>query len=190
PVPGTPYYLSMAQELKEQKNHFYTDRAGVLAGQVGQAWVTLSDTGFYWDFTPVPPVLPSPPGDPGSPDGQLNVDAIAADIDREILINCQVYRVIRIEAGTFDGTVYAPDSTHTKWTIFLDRPVDAKDCDSCEELPANDPFTNVKFQMGALFVGSPFEVVVPTNLIFLRNAADAPVASDCLPCYPLDNCTE
>lgn len=198
PVPGTPFYLSMVQELKEQKNHFYTDRSGVLNGVTGSYSVTLTQTGFYWDFTPVPP-NPSIPGDPGLPDGQLDADAIAADIDREILINCQVYRVIRIEAGQFTGTDpdnpddYTIDPTHQTWTIFLDRPIEQKDCDSCEPLAEGTPFGNVKYQMGALFVGSPFEVVVPTNLVYLRNVKDEngdPVSADCLPCYPLDSCTD
>lgn len=178
PVPGTPYYLSMVQELKEQKKHFYTDREGLLEGTISSNVVTLSDTNFYWDPTPVPPAYP---GDPGFPNGQLNVDAIAADIDREILINCRVYRVTKIEEDT-------SGIDHMKWTITLDRNVEGSDCDSCDEITGT--FTGVRFQMGALFVGSPFEVVVPTNLVFLRNAADAPAPADCLPCYPLDKCSD
>ncbi|TND08299.1 MAG: hypothetical protein FD123_2330 [Bacteroidetes bacterium] len=192
PVPGTDYYLSMVQEIKEQKNHFYNDRPGVLEAEVGQDWVTLSGSGLYWDFTPVMPPLP----EPQFPGGQLDQNAIDADIDREILINCAVYRVTGIIEGQYDDTLvppgYVTNPGHTTWTILLDRPLEGTDCYACDEFPAGHPFNNLKFQMGAVFVGSPFEVVVPTNLVFLRNTKDPVsgeyISSDCLPCYPLDKC--
>jgi hypothetical protein len=187
PLPGSDYYVSMVQEIKEQKNHFYTDREGVLETIVGQDWVELSGSGIYWDFTAITP---------STPDGVINEEAINADIDREIMINCSIYRIIKIMPGIYDGTdpedpsSYSIDPTHLTWTIFLDRPLDATTCDGCEELPDATVIPNVKFKTGALFVGFPFEVVVPTNLVFLRNIEDENnpgqyILPNCLPCYPI-----
>jgi hypothetical protein len=193
PLPTSDYYVSMAQEIKEQKNCYFNDRSGELEAVVGHNWVTLSGTDYYWDVTGPSPV--PPPVIIGSPNQVL----IDADIDREIMINCEVYRVVKIVEGvaTYDAVLgtfsYVPDITyHKTWTIHLERVFEGQGCCGCDHLAAGTIVPHIKYQMGAVFVGAPFEVIVPTNLVFLRNTKD-PVtgnyfSSDCLPCYPLDNC--
>lgn len=169
PVPNSDYYVSMAQELKEQKNHFYTDRPGTLTVTPGEDWVALTGTDHYY----------------------LDPLAIEADIDREIMINCEVYRVVKIVEGAYNGTTYTPDADHMEWTIHLERAYVGEGCCGCDT-PPTASVPNIKYSMGALFVGAPFEVTVPTNLVFLRNTVDPATGMytipDCLPCYPIDSC--
>ncbi len=158
PVPGSTYYVSMAQEIKEQKGVFYTDREGKLEVFNGQNEIVLTSSAYYYDFGT-------------SAVNQLKIDN---DIDREIIINCEVYRVVAITEDT-------TDATHHTWKITLERDYEGVD-DS-----------NLKWSTGAVFVGAPFEFNVPTNLVYLRNQKNASgeyVTSDCLPCYPLEKCDE
>lgn len=158
PVPGSSYYVSMAQEIKEQKGVFYADREGELEVFNGQNEVILTSSAFYWDFVT-------------NSVNQLKIDN---DIDREIIIDCEIYRIISIVENT-------TDSTHNTWKITLER--------NYEEIDN----ANLKWSTGAVFVGAPFEVMVPTNLVYLRNQKNSSgqyVTSDCLPCYPLTKCDE
>jgi hypothetical protein len=94
----------------------------------------------------------------------LNQPNIDADIDREILLP-KTYRIVSI----------APNPavpTHDSWIITLDRPYEGK------------TDTNLMWSTGAVYVGSPWEFITPTNLVFLREQ------SKCLPCYPLKECKE
>lgn len=95
PVPGSPYYISMAQEIKEQKGVFYSDREGFLEAKDGKDIVNLTGSSFYWNFTT------------NSID-QLKIDN---DIDREIIIDCITYRIVSIVQGT----------TVDEWDIQLER---------------------------------------------------------------------
>lgn len=183
PVADDDYYLSMAQEIKEQKNCFFREREGLLDAKAGVDFVSLTGSGYYWDFANDIP----------------NDALIEADIDREIMINCEIYRIVAIEEGiytpAFDTTnppvVDAVDHQH--WTIRLERKFEGKGCCGCDEPDPGQVFSNLKYETGALFVGAPFEVVVPTNMVFLRNTKDGDgnyTSSDCLPCYPLKKCDE
>ena len=96
PVPGSPYYISMMQEIKEQKGIFYSDREGVLKVVNGQDTVDLTNSSFYWNFTI------------NSID-QLKIDN---DIDREIILDCVTYRIVSITQG---------GSFTDQWTIKLER---------------------------------------------------------------------
>lgn len=157
PLPNSPYYVSVAQEIKEQKQCYYKDRPGTLAGTVGINTVTLT---YGPNDTPEYPAM------------------IAADIDREIIINCEIYRIVAINTG----------SNANEWEITLDRDYVGNGCCNCDT-PAN--FTNLKYHTGGIFVGAPFEVKVPTNLVTLRNKVNstgASVLEDCLPCYPIGKC--
>ncbi|QNQ08860.1 hypothetical protein [Sphingomonas alpina] len=81
------------------------------------------------------------------------------DRDREILINYKVYRIVKVEQAKAGDT--------TKWNITINEPYpDASAADH-------------KHATGAVFVGAPWEVVMPTQLVYLRNPKDA------LPTYPL-----
>lgn len=145
PIPGDPHYISIIQEIKEQKQCHYTDRDGYLSVVNGSDIVALHDSGYHWDYI----------------NGQVDQLLIDNDIDREIVIDCVVYRIIKIvQVGT----------NPEKWKIQLDRNYEG------------DTTGNIKFQVGALFVGAPWEVNTPTQLIYLRND------KDCLPCYPLPPC--
>lgn len=98
PVPGSPYYISMAQEIKEQKGVFNADREGVLEVTDGSDIVKLTDSSFYWDFV-------------SNAVDQLKIDN---DIDREIILDCVTYRIIDIQEDT-------SDPTHETWKIRIER---------------------------------------------------------------------
>ncbi len=158
PLPNDPHYVSMAQEIKEQKDNYYADRHGRIDVVKGNADVTLNNPDGYWSLgqpNATPPIAP----------GVDNL-AIGADIDREILIDFKVYRIVAIEE-------IPPGTTSpTSWRLTLDRPYEGETAD---KLP---------WATGALFVGAPWEFVTPTTLTFLRDK------SACLPCYPLKECKE
>lgn len=164
PVAGSPYYVSMIQEIKEQKNCFYVDRPGTLTVTPGIKEVTLTYA------------------NPESAEYINDPTLIEADIDREIMINCEVYRITKIEQ-------LAPiPPVLPEFKITLDRDYVGAGCCGCET-PTNDP---QPYRTGAVYIGGPFEVIVPTNLVTLRNrtvtVGGEPVMADCLPCYPLDKC--
>jgi hypothetical protein len=143
PVSGDDEYVSMIQELKESKQGDYTDRPGLMEATNGSDVLKLTDSTFYWDLV----------------NSQINMLALDNDKDRELLVNYQVYRIVKVEqATTGDPTV---------WLITIDRPY--------EDVNAQ----NLKHAVGALYIGSPWEVVIPTKLVYLRNTTDK------LPTYPL-----
>lgn len=90
---------------------------------------------------------------------ELNTLAVANDRDRELLLNFEVYRIVNVEQ------VAAGDPN--AWNITIDRPYPGAAA------------TNLKHAVGALYVGAPWEVVIPTKLVYLRNPSDK------LPVYPL-----
>lgn len=152
PLPGTPYYVSMAQEIREQKGNYYADREGTLQfikepDPAPNDKMTLTDdTKYYWD-------------DLTNGINQLNINT---DIDREIIIDCKVYRIISIIE-----TVPA-DPDHKTWTITIDRKYDG------------GSFSNMKWSTGAVYIGAPWEFITPTELVWLKGKAK------CLPTYPID----
>jgi hypothetical protein len=157
PLPTDPHYVSMAQEIKEQKGNYYVDREGTLDVVNGSNIVTLNDTDWYWTYADplaLPPVLAG-----------VNTLNVQADIDREIIIDCKIYRIVDILPNS-------SVSTPTSWLITLERNYEG------------DTVTKLKWSTGALFIGAPWEFVTPTTLTFLRDK------SACLPCYPLKECKE
>jgi hypothetical protein len=85
---------------------------------------------------------------------------IANDTDREILVNFKIYRIVSVaQANAGDNAT---------WNITIDTPYPDADA------------LNMKHAVGAVFVGAPWEVVVPTQLVYLRNEQDK------LPVYPLN----
>lgn len=98
PVPGSPYYISMAQEIKEQKGVFYADREGVLEVTNGSSELKLTGSANYWNFE----------------EEAIDELKIANDIDREIILDCVTYRIVDIQE---DDT----DATHETWKIFIER---------------------------------------------------------------------
>jgi len=157
PMPNDPHYVSVAQEMKEQRGNYYADRDGRVDVTNGSSVVTLNDTDWYWiydDPLAVPPVV-------------AGVDSmkIAADIDREIILDCKTYRIIDIKPNS-------AVTTPTSWLITLDRKYEG------------DTSQKLLWSTGAVFVGAPWEFVTPTTLTFLRDQ------SPCLPCYPLKECKE
>jgi hypothetical protein len=143
PVPGDDDYVAMIQELKEAAQCDYSDRPGLIAAVQGSDTLTLTGSTFYWDLI----------------NNQPATLALDNDVDREILVNFKVYRIVKVEQ-----TNVGDNST---WTITIDKPYP-------------DPTeNNMKHAVGAVFVGAPWEVVVPTELVYLRNPHDK------LPTYPL-----
>jgi len=86
----------------------------------------------------------------------LNLDN---DIDRELLLDFKTYRIVKVEQAT--------PGDKTSWNITIER--------SFENATAQ----NLKHAVGAKFVGAPWEIVIPTKLVYLRNPTDK------LPVYPL-----
>lgn len=98
PVPGSPYYISMAQEIKEQKGVFYADREGVLEVTNGSSEVILTNSSYYWDFS----------------EDAIDELKIANDIDREIILDCVTYRIVDIQESDIS-------LTHEAWEISIER---------------------------------------------------------------------
>jgi hypothetical protein len=143
PIPGDDDYVSMIQELKEADQCDYDDRPGLIAATQGSNVLALTKSQLYWDLVNDVP-------------DQLNIDN---DIDREILVNFKVYRIVAVEQAT--------PGDSSAWNVTIDRPY-------------SDPSAkDMKHAVGALFVGAPWEIVVPTELVYLRNKTDL------LPTYPL-----
>jgi hypothetical protein len=149
PLPNDPHYISLAQEIKEQKENFNTEREGTVDVTKGKNTVVLNNTDHYWDII----------------SNSLNVMNINADIDREIFLDFQVYRIVGIQPNP---AVTTPDS----WIITIDRNYEGV------------TQTNMKWSTGAVFVGAPWDFITPTTLTFLREK------SVCLPSYPLEECVE
>lgn len=90
---------------------------------------------------------------------QINSLALDNDQDRELLINFALYRIVKVQQAV-------PGDPAT-WLVTLDRPYEGSSA------------LHLKHAVGALYVGAPWEVVIPTKLVYLRNTTDK------LPTYPL-----
>jgi len=143
PVSGDDDYVSMIQELKEANQGNYSDRQGLVEVTQGNDVVVLTNSTYYWD----------------SVNSQINTLNLDNDIDREILIDFEVYRIVKVE--------HASASDTSTWNITIDKPY------------PDASATNLKHAVGAVFVGAPWEIVIPTQLVYLRNQNDK------LPTYPL-----
>jgi hypothetical protein len=143
PISGDDEYVSMIQELKESKQGDYSDRPGLIEATKNSDVLRLTDSGFYWDFV----------------NNQLNTLAVNNDVDRELLVDYEVYRIVKIEQA-------AAGDPHS-WNITIDRPYPGTTA------------KNLKHAVGAVYVGAPWEIVIPTKLVYLRNPNDK------LPTYPL-----
>jgi hypothetical protein len=143
PVSGDDDYVAMIQELKEADQCDYSDRPGLIAAVQGSDTLTLTGSTFYWDLV----------------NDQPATLALDNDVDREILVNFKVYRIVKVEQ--------ANAGDNSTWTITIDK------------LYPDASQNNMKHAVGAVFVGAPWEIVVPTELVYLRNKQDL------LPTYPL-----
>ena len=81
------------------------------------------------------------------------------DINRELLLDFIIYRIVKVDQLV--------SGDNTAWNITVDRPYEGNNA------------INLKHAVGALFVGAPWEIVIPTKLVYLRNNSDK------LPVYPL-----
>jgi hypothetical protein len=144
PISGDDEYVSMIQELKESKQGDYSDRPGLIETTNSSAVLELTDSGYYWDFVT----------------DSVNTLAVENDRDRELLLDFEVYRIVKVEQATA-GDPYS-------WNITIDKPYPGAVA------------TNLKHAVGAVYVGAPWEVVIPTKLVYLRNPNDK------LPVYPLN----
>jgi hypothetical protein len=143
PVFGDDDYVSMIQELKEANQGDYADRPGLVEAVHGNDVLLLTNSTHYWDLISDQP-------------NTLNLDN---DVDREILVNYKVYRIVKVEQANVGD--------NSTWNITIDKPY--------TEASAK----NMKHAVGSVFVGAPWEVVIPTELVYLRNQKDK------LPVYPL-----
>jgi hypothetical protein len=90
---------------------------------------------------------------------QVNSLNLDNDINRELLVDYKIYRIVKVEQDN--------PADFSTWRITVDRPYE------------NNSANNLMHAVGALFVGTPWEIVVPTELVYLRNPKDK------LPVYPL-----
>jgi hypothetical protein len=158
---GTPpmsdsdtHWISMVEEIKHQQDCYQTDREGTVDVTAASGDVTIKGSDRYWDA--------------GS--STVDLDAVGMDLDREIVIDTVVYRItdISLAPGSPPFDPFHPGSMW--WTVILDRPYEGAAAMS------------LHYAVGAAFVGAPWSVTVPTNLIWLKND------TDCLPCFPLPTC--
>jgi hypothetical protein len=89
------------------------------------------------------------------------------DLDREISIDTVVYRIgaIDLDPNSPPFDVLHPNTMW--WDVTLDRPYEGAQA------------IGLPYAVGAKFVGAPWIVTLPTDLIWLKND------TYCLPCYPL-----
>lgn len=139
PLPNDPYYVSIAQEIKEQFQNFNTEREGTIDVTKGDNFVILNGSDYYWNVSLLD-------------NDSTNDVNINNDIDREILLDFVTYRIVAIEPN-FPLT----STTHNSWKITLERKYEGNTA------------TNLKWSTGAIYIGAPWEFVTPTNLVFLRN---------------------
>ncbi len=120
------HWLSMVQEIKHQQDCFQDDREGVVETNPPSDAITIKGSDRYWD-----PILAA-----------VNLDAIAMDLAREIVIDAVVYRIvdIKIDANSPPFDPLQPNSMW--WTVTLDR--------SYEGAAAHD----LHYAVGAKFIGA------------------------------------
>lgn len=101
PITG-PDFVSIYQEIREDKENFNVERDGTIDGTNGLNVIVLNGTDQYWDSlanTPCP--------------NQYQIDI---DKNREIFIDGIQYRIVDIIENPS-----SPSTIHTSWLITLDR---------------------------------------------------------------------
>ena len=160
PTSGTEF-LPIIQELKESKNNFNADRDGYVSWNSSNSTIKneiiLYDNNDYY----IEEIDPNT----GQPTGQYTFDP-KVDINREITINCIVYRIVKIEE--INGNI----------VITLDRGLEEPCSATFEDIYEG---TQLPWSTGAVYVGAPWMYKVPTSLVWLREKGG------CLPCsYPIE----
>jgi len=142
PLSG-PTALPLYQEIKESKDNFNSDRDGHVicdtSLSLASNQIVIRNNDDY--YSGLPAVFDSTLAD--------------ADFDREIIINCNTYRILKIEE--IAGEI----------VVTLDRDFDE---DKDKQYP---------WSTGALFVGNSWKFTEPKSLVWLREN------SSCLPCFPI-----
>ena len=146
-----PHWVSMVQEIKHQQDCYLNDREGGVDTNPPSSVVTIKGSDRYWD-----PVS-----------GAVDPNAVAADIDREISIDTVIYRIVAIALDPSSPSYNALNPDSMWWDVTLDRPYEGAAA------------TGLPYAVGAKYVGAPWIVTVPTDLIWLKND------TYCLPCYPV-----
>ncbi len=160
PIAGSDF-VPIWQEIKEDKNNFNTDREGYLVDVTdGASEVKLVENIDYWNSgSPTPPIIPP----------FVDNDLIDLDIDREIIIDGEVYIITGIKNySDVDNTLPNLEST---WQIELNKPIKLKS--------GVNSLSRIKWSTGAQCVGAKWLYKVPTNLVWLREEGR------CLPNYPI-----
>jgi hypothetical protein len=128
PIYGDPYWISVAQELKEQQGSYYSDRAGVIIVTKDSIQATYIGSDLY-----------------------------AYDANKEIVIDCRVYRIVSIDFTNPSNIV-----------VILDKPYEGE-----------TQSMGIPFQIGAIYSGAPWEGKMGMNLVYLENEETQ------LPKYPI-----
>jgi hypothetical protein len=153
--PNDPRWQNVVFELQHASASAMTPREGHVSGVApGDLTVLVKGSDRYWDDVA----------------GAVDPAAVAADLDRELLIDGDTYLIadIQLDSGS---PAYDPNNPDTMWwRITLDRPYTG--AASARRL----------YAMGAQAVAPVFSFDMPTELIW------AGAHDDCLPCYPLPPC--
>jgi|GEM_PF-1413464 len=166
---GTPplsgiNYLPIHQEIKESKDNFNSDRAGYLiwdsaftpALNKDEIIVKGDGRDDYLDTVPSSPTF-----------GQLDPFKVAKDINREVVIDCIVYRIV--DVLLVNGEVI----------LKLDRDLEHKDPTLCpNDFDDRYKDKNILWSTGAKFEGAAWKYATPTPHTWLKE-------DECLPCYPI-----
>lgn len=174
----SPHYVAMHEEFRNQTGNFQEDREGLVdldfdfndgnGNPLTSApeQVMIKGTDRYWDW--IGQVDPAHPSDWGG----IDFTAVGEDIDREIVIHRKSYRIVAIDIyrGADAGNPpHVPTQASQeadpgfiaglKWIVTLDRKV---------ETQPGVPRKHIMFAVGAIYAGAPWEIVTPTNLVWLR----------------------
>jgi hypothetical protein len=154
--PSNPAWVSIVDEIRHQQLCDLDDRPGkITSASVGDLVIQVSGALEYTHLDSV------------SLNWVLDEDAMDKDIDREISIDTVIYRIVAIENI---GMQPFADRKGWMWQFTLNRKYEG---------PSIVGGSNLPYSVGARFVGAPWSVSRPTELLWLNNPNIQ------LPSYPL-----
>lgn len=150
-----PRWRNVVFELSYANDAAMTPREGTLDVVAGASVATVKDSGRYWSLAGT-----------GVPDPAL----VALDLNRELYVGGEVYRVIAIALHPGSPAYSATQPSTGWWELTLDRPYGGATA------------TGQLYAMGAQAVAPEFRFDLPTDLVWTGDRGI------CLPSYPLAPC--
>lgn len=159
--PDDPRWRDVVFEMEHASESAMTPREGFIADAVpGSLTLLLKGSDRYWD--------PAANGGAGDSDH----DAVALDIDRELLIDGAMYLIADIQPSLDPNAPLYDENDPNRmwWVVKLSRPYEGV------------ATPRQLYSMGAKAVAPVFSFDLPTDLIW------AGAHNECLPSYPLPAC--